>query len=699
MRINVNRTLLTEMLSPVVWHFCWFDALSSILRTNSFRLSESHVDREALPGVTGYSEKRPYYMCVTRSKNSGEGYSKIVSDDNREGYARIQINGDALNSVVHAKASDYFGNRSDGDIAGKRALYKGIENGHYAGKTVRDIQNKKYGPVQDNEKEDTIWYNKPVIENVNRYIQRIDVLIPTEESMKENASLFGVLYRNAARLNIPIFFYTNMKDMDLQTNNTFNIGNLNRNMPTEQKNRTGQRKIRITEEQYRLLTDPLNEAVYVSDLDRKKKTANLTYQQGGGRMYGNKKKGDFLKTDKMDTKNSDTYEVPLKGGLMSYNITSINGTEVMHYFKRIFDNQSTYVKDDEGEQYKLEMQDPEFRQFMQNFVSKIDYVVKFAIENFRQKNPQMEFGKCYVYPVPSSSRFNIEMAKRMAYHQLGGLTVETLNPSMLRKDLRNLQLDQDFIDKNKEYYNSPRGDKFPGTHIDHAQEDSRRMEAWNNVLSHIDTANQLADQLTKLYYQRGKNTNNPNFYKRFAEIYIKYVNEVAAMEQAGQYDGVDKRRSIRLQGMNGDGPAPTIKYSKPHAVSRRSKEIYTTLKSMVPDMMNGVKPVDVVARDRNNFQIKKFGNDTRMALKNIFQPNSDEQDMVKQEVDRAKGANVIVVFDDNVSGGATLADICMQLKQLGLEFVVPITFGKMGVSWGSQMTGVINQPKDGFNMD
>lgn len=685
--------VINERLSPVVWHFCWFDALSSILRTNSFRLSESHVDRDALPGVTGYSEKRPYYMCTTRSKNSSEGYSKIVSDDNREGYARIQLDGDALNSVVHAKASDYFGSRSDDDIAGKRALYKGIERGHYKGKTVNDIYAKKYSPIQDNEKEDTIWYNQPIIPNANRCIQRIDVLIPTEESMKENAQLFKVLRNNAARLNIPIYFYTNQKDMDLQRDNHHNI------TETTNKMKTGRRIVKITEEQYNWFVNSIDEAVYVSDLNRKKKTANITYQQGGGRMYGNKKKGDFLKTDKMDTKNSDTYEVPLKGGLMSYNITSINGTEVMHYFKRVFDNQSTYVKDGEGEQYKLEMQDLEFRQFMENFVSKIDYVVKFAIENFRQKNPQMEFGKCYVYPVPSSSRFNVEMAKRMAYHHLGGLTVETLNPSMLRKDLKNLQFDQDFIDKNKEYYNSPRGNKFAGTHMDHAQEDSRRMEAWNNILSHIDITNQLADQLTKLYYQRRKNINNPNFYKRFADVYIRYANEVSAMEQAGQYDSVDKQHSIRLQGMKGDGPAPIIKYSKPQAVSRRSKEIYATLKSMVPDMMNGIKPVDIVTRDRNNFQIKKFGNDTRMALKNIFQPNSDEQDMVKQEVDRAKGANVVIVFDDNVSGGATLADICYQLKQLGLQFVIPITFGKMGVSWGSQMTGVINQPKNGFNMD
>ena len=57
---------------------------------------------------------------------------------------------------------------------------------------------------------------------------------------------------------------------------------------------------------------------------------------------------DYLKTDKMDMNNEDTYLVPLKNGMMSYNITSINGTEVMHYFKRIFDRQKTSIKDTEG---------------------------------------------------------------------------------------------------------------------------------------------------------------------------------------------------------------------------------------------------------------------------------------------------------------------------------------------------------------
>ena len=52
----------------------------------------------------------------------------------------------------------------------------------------------------------------------------------------------------------------------------------------------------------------------------------------------------MLKTDKMEKNNGDTYEVPLKGGIMSYNITSIKGVDVMHYFKNYFDKKATKTK-------------------------------------------------------------------------------------------------------------------------------------------------------------------------------------------------------------------------------------------------------------------------------------------------------------------------------------------------------------------
>ena len=83
-----------------------------------------------------------------------------------------------------------------------------------------------------------------------------------------------------------------------------------------------------------------------------------------------------------------------------------------------------------------------------------------------------------------------------------------------------------------------------------------------------------------------------------------------------------------------------------------------------------------------------------MALKNYFQPNQDKE-MVQQEVDKTHGS-IIVVFDDNVSGGATLSDICMQLQNLGMEYIIPITFGKMRQSYNQGRNVEINRPKTDF---
>ena len=127
---------------------------------------------------------------------------------------------DKLNNIAKGKSSDYFGNRHD-DVLGKRRLYKNIEKGKY--KSTTQMYNQKYGPILDNEKEDTLWYKKPEILNVNKYITRIDVYISTEESFENNLEMFIEMKEKSDMLNIPIFFYDDLKDFDKQNNNILDI--------------------------------------------------------------------------------------------------------------------------------------------------------------------------------------------------------------------------------------------------------------------------------------------------------------------------------------------------------------------------------------------------------------------------------------------------------------------------------------------
>ena len=116
-------------------------------------------------------------------------------------------------------------------------------------------------------------------------------------------------------------------------------------------------RINLKEEQFKRLAI-IKEDVYINNLKRKanKNVANLTYSKNSTFNKGNKVSSDMRKTGLMDNQNgSTTYEVPLKGGLMSYNITDINGTEVMHYFKRQFEKRDTKIKI-YGEEYYLEIQ-------------------------------------------------------------------------------------------------------------------------------------------------------------------------------------------------------------------------------------------------------------------------------------------------------------------------------------------------------
>ena len=163
--------------------------------------------------------------------------------------------------------------------------------------------------------------------------------------------------------------------------------------------------IRLTEEQYNFLSnakDLINEDVFVNDIGRKRNrnVANLTYSKNSGYNKGNKNSADMLKTNLMDNGNGNqTYEVPLKGGLISYNITDINGTEVMHYFKRIFDHEETKIKIN-GEEYNLEMENDEFRNFMEMFLNKVNAVVEYRVNEFKQTDKETVFDSICIYPVP-----------------------------------------------------------------------------------------------------------------------------------------------------------------------------------------------------------------------------------------------------------------------------------------------------------
>ena len=115
----------------------------------------------------------------------------------------------------------------------------------------------------------------------------------------------------------------------------------------------------------------LKEDVYASG-KKGKNRIQLSYKKRASsaptKNFGTLNPAELLNTGKMDQNNSDTYEVPLKGGIMSYNITSIRGTEIMHYFKNKFAKMDVDLDGDgQKETYELWMDDPEYQEFFKQF--------------------------------------------------------------------------------------------------------------------------------------------------------------------------------------------------------------------------------------------------------------------------------------------------------------------------------------------
>ena len=436
-----------------------------------------------------------------------------------------------------------------------------------------------------------------------------------------------------------------------------------------------------------------------SKLNSKKKVVGLTYSTHGKRNPGNLKSNDMLGTDKMDEDNEDTYIVKLKGNIDSYNITSIKGESVMHYFKNKFAKNGLPAKVKAGgDEYELMMEDNEFRKFCDVFNSKVNRVINYCIKNFRQENDGFEPNKVTIYPVPSSVNFNKNMAEIMSHMQLGGLPVRVANTDMLKKDLRNLKKDEDFIKKNAKYYSSPMSNVpdngYDNPVINFLDKDINRMGAIRAAEKYINEMNAAVEKLLSAW-QRYKMYGSDKTLRAMAELYKRYYDAMRSCTARVDYTNPVKGDSEKST-LTMDTVAKALKYTKGPSVAGRSDEIWDFVKPLLRGVKSPItgkpyKREEINRWEPQKFQIKKISNGERMGLMNYFSPNEEDAEMVKQELEALKGG-VFVIFDDNISGGATLSDICYQCKQMGINYLIPITFGKMNTKW---TMGVIplNQPE------
>ena len=435
------------------------------------------------------------------------------------------------------------------------------------------------------------------------------------------------------------------------------------------------KKIYIKENKLHLLS----EDVFISGLKRGK--ANLTYDKRANtnriRNMGNVSSFDMLDTGKMDQNDNDTFIVPLKGGINSYNITSIKGTEVMHYFKNKWNSKKTKIDINvEGQktEYELMMEDSEFKEFLNVFVRKVSNVVNYVTQNLAKSDKNFQgFNGVSIYPVPSSSNFNEKMAEVINTGiKISNLPARKIDTSLFKKDLSNLQKDTNFINKNKEYYN---GKYFKNSDIDNR--------------THID----LLDDTIRKY---GKTTeaqdesliNNYNYW--VGRVITSYNTKSSPKTITKNYEALvacEQEIRKKLDKSSWKNAFKYLKYAKGPSIDKRTNAIHDIVSSVNGKTYIQKYAIPIVKIEKKDFQIKNLTNDIRMGLKNYFKA----EDNIQEELRKIEGT-VFLIFDDNISGGATLSDICYQAKELGIKYIIPITFGQMRTKY-SLGTMKINAPE------
>lgn len=450
----------------------------------------------------------------------------------------------------------------------------------------------------------------------------------------------------------------------------------------------------------------INEVVY-ADADKintKNKTLGLTYYKGN-RAKHNLNSFDRLDTEEMDKDNANTIEIPLKGGIISYNITDIKGVDVMHYFKKKWANRERVTMDvksqtGDTDSYELQMDNNNEREFLNRFIKKVEFVINAWIQKQKHKQKEINFSQISILPIKSSSNFNKKFVKEeLTKLNINGLPCQMVDPNILIKNFTQVKRDEDFIQKNNEFYQSNfvLNDPKQGTVIQNVDNIINRNKATKVIDDNITEINNISKILLN-FLNNNKQTKELSTLKieRLTEYYTKYFDLIQKCQHISYLSTIDnKTHNITLKQLI------PIKYSKGPSINQRSDELWQMVKPYLrgkksPITGNKYERVDLCFWQKSDFEIKSIRNSQRLGLKDFFAINNTlDEKYREQEINKMKGT-ILLIFDDNISGGSTLSEVCFQCKKLGAENIIPITFGKMSTS--NTMRGlVINTPKNGYD--
>lgn len=192
---NIRKYLIKESISRVVYHFTDIFSLIEILKDDRFCLSTT------FGGDMEKKSPKRFFLSVTRQRSAESGYAYLMDLN-----VRITLDGDKLNQRYKGKPVDFF---SDLGI-GKESYYKSSP--------IPSVQTST-------ESEDRIYSDTPTIENIWKYIKRIDILYNNSDTEVKPAIISNILRKYD--IGNKIFVYDNRKDFNFQTSKYVNANYLN----------------------------------------------------------------------------------------------------------------------------------------------------------------------------------------------------------------------------------------------------------------------------------------------------------------------------------------------------------------------------------------------------------------------------------------------------------------------------------------
>jgi hypothetical protein len=182
---NIIKRLLNEALLPESYHITNFDNILDILASNTINLSSSLGSKSDQYG------NRFFFLSFSRTKSLKLGYKA-----GQKNIAVIVFDGNKLNNNFKSLPVDYWET-------------KGIT-------THSDWSANRY------EYEERLISDKPIINNVSKYIIRIDLLFDFKEDSTVNENRINTLQeiiKLGKSRNININIYSNEKDLLLKRDN------------------------------------------------------------------------------------------------------------------------------------------------------------------------------------------------------------------------------------------------------------------------------------------------------------------------------------------------------------------------------------------------------------------------------------------------------------------------------------------------